>query len=68
MAGDGKGQGQSLDLVWGAKNIGAEIGKTEKAAFHLLERGLIPARKVGRQWVSDRASLKRRLTGDGEAA
>jgi len=57
-----KGNGQKLDLVWGAKNIGAEINKTEKAAFHMLASGKLPAKKIGDQWVASRAALKRHLT------
>lgn len=63
-----EGTGQKPDLVWGAKNIGAEINKTEKAAFHLLEKKMLPARKVGRQWVASRSALRRHLVGEGEAA
>ena len=29
------------DFVWGAKAIGAEIGRGERDVFYLLERGLI---------------------------
>src|SRR5438874_941525 len=31
--------------LWGAKAIGDELGLSERKAFYLLERGLIPARK-----------------------
>jgi len=34
-------------VVWGARNIGEAIGRTEKATFAMLEQGKIPgARKV----------------------
>jgi hypothetical protein len=38
--------------VWGAAAIGAVINKTESQTFYLLERGLLPAKKVKRQWTS----------------
>lgn len=48
----------SLDLIWGAAAIAALIGKTPRATFHLLERGAIPARKIGNQWVASRKKLE----------
>ena len=48
----------TLDLVWGAAAIGKEIGRTERQAFHLLETGRLPARKVGLQWVAARGELQ----------
>jgi hypothetical protein len=45
----------TIDLdrpAWGAKAIGRVINRTERQAFHLLEKGLLPATKVGQCWVS----------------
>lgn len=50
--------------LWGARAIGAEIGKTARQAFHLLETGVIPGRKVGGQWVSERGKLRAWILGD----
>jgi hypothetical protein len=47
-----------LDLVWGAHAIAAAIGTTRRKAFHLLEKGSIPARKVGGRWVAERGKLR----------
>ncbi|HKN27975.1 MAG TPA: hypothetical protein VJY34_08850 [Roseiarcus sp.] len=44
--------------IWGAQRIGETVGKTEREAYYLLERGLLPATKVGRQWVSTRGKLR----------
>ena len=44
-------------FLWGCRAIAATIGKTQRATFHLLERGEIPARKIGNQWVADRDAL-----------
>ena len=49
---------QDSNLVWGAANIGKEIGKDERATYYLLENGLIPATKAGSQWVSERDKLR----------
>jgi hypothetical protein len=53
------------DVVWGAEAIGRVIGKSTRATFHLLEAGLLPARKVGKQWCASRQRLLAALTGDG---
>ena len=50
-----------LNLVWGAELIGAELNISPRTAFYLLERGEIPARKVGRRWCTTRGALRRRF-------
>jgi len=50
--------------LWGAKAIGDELGLSERKAFYLLEKGLIPARKIGRIWVSTRKELRSLVEGD----
>jgi hypothetical protein len=57
----------SVDLdrpLWGAKAIGAEIGRSERQAYHLLENGLIPGEKVGKIWVSTPRRLRGRILGE----
>lgn len=49
--------------LWGAKLIAAAIGKSVRQTFFLLEKGYIPARKVGAQWVADRQVLADFLRG-----
>jgi len=49
------------DLVWGGEGIGRAINRTARQAFHLLEDGLLPAKKVGGQWCASRAALRRAL-------
>jgi hypothetical protein len=40
------------ELLWGAKAIGKAIGRSEKAAFQMLEAGKLPgARKVAGRWA-----------------
>jgi hypothetical protein len=39
-------------VIWGARAIGKAIGRTEKAAFAMLEQGSLPgARKVAGRWA-----------------
>jgi hypothetical protein len=39
-------------IVWGARAIGKAIGRSEKAAFQMLEAGKLPgARKVAGRWA-----------------
>jgi hypothetical protein len=51
--------GRSLDLIWEVKAIAKLIGRTERQTFHLLDAGLLPAKKVGGRWVADRGKLLR---------
>ena len=57
-------QADSDAPVWGAEAIGAVIGKPERATFHMLESGLLPAKKIGNRWVSSRKRLLAAVTGD----
>ncbi|TBC78010.1 MerR family transcriptional regulator [Rhizobium ruizarguesonis] len=58
-----------MDLLWGAEQIAAVIGRTTRATYFLLENGEIPARKVYGRWVADRATLHRFFTNEiGPAA
>jgi hypothetical protein len=53
------------DVIWGAREIGREVGLDRGAAYHLLNRGLLPARRVGRKWVASRDQLRRALEAIG---
>jgi hypothetical protein len=48
----------TLDLIWGCAAIAATLGVTQRACFHMLEAGVIPARKVGGRWVASRRKLE----------
>lgn len=50
------------DLVWGAKAIASALGVDTRTGFYLLEKGLVPAKKVGRAWVASRRQLREHLT------
>jgi hypothetical protein len=51
-------------ILWGAKAIGAEIGKGPRQVFYLLESGKLPAQRVGRQWVTTKSAIRAWLAGD----
>lgn len=53
----------NLDLLWGCKAIAAFLGVTERACFHMLEQGVLPARQVGQRWVASRKALRRHFEG-----
>ena len=54
----------SDDLVWGAEEIGKEIGLEPHQVFYKLARGQLPAKKIGTLWVASRSQLKAHLTGE----
>ena len=59
---------EPLDLIWGAAAIAALLGRTTKATLHMLERGQIPARKVGARWCANRKALREFFEGREDAA
>lgn len=50
---------EQLDLIWGGEEIAKTIGRTPRITFHLLEKGELPAKKVGGRWVAERGKLLR---------
>lgn len=44
-------------FAWGVREIGRTLGLSERQAFHLLENGRLPAKKVGGRWVAVRSEL-----------
>ncbi len=48
---------EGLNLVWGGENIARLIGRSPRITFHLLEKGELPAKKVGNRWVAERSKL-----------
>ena len=60
------------DLVWGVKGphgIAAELGISERHAYYLVAKGVIPTRKLGAKTiVASRSALRAFLaTGGGDA-
>ena len=53
----------SLDVVWGAEGVAPIIKRSERQARHLLKRGIIPNRRVGRTFVTTRGEIIEALLG-----
>ncbi|NEJ57494.1 DNA-binding protein [Rhizobium ruizarguesonis] len=47
----------TLDLVWEVAEIAKIICRTERQTFHMLNKGDLPAKKVGGRWVAERGQL-----------
>jgi hypothetical protein len=56
------------DLLWGVREIGQAIRRSDRQTYHLLMRGLLPGRKIGASWVASRRKLFAALMGDDTAA
>lgn len=52
-----KSVNSDLNLIWGAAAIAKEIGRTPRVVFSMMEKGELPARKVGSRWVIERSKL-----------
>lgn len=50
---------KDFHLVWGGEEIAKVIGRTPRVTFLLLEKGELPAKKVGGRWVAERGELLR---------
>ncbi len=51
------------DVIWEAAQIAKVINRTKRQTVYLLEKGQIPARKVGGRWVASRSRLQAHLVG-----
>lgn len=52
-----KNQNRQLDLIWGASAIAKVIGRTDRQTFFMLEKGVLPAKKISGRWVAERSKL-----------
>jgi len=50
------------DLLWTASEIAKALNLKERQVWYLLERGELPARKIGGKWVASRQALLRAVT------
>jgi len=44
------------DLIWGAQSIARYINRPLRTTYYLIEKGLIPAKKLGPRTIVARAS------------
>jgi hypothetical protein len=54
-----KSGSSALELIWGVTSIAAEVNRTPRATYRLLEQGVLPGKKVGGIWASSRPWLRR---------
>ncbi|TAT82460.1 hypothetical protein [Rhizobium ruizarguesonis] len=52
------------DLLWGAGAIARYIGRSKRQTYYLLEKGQVPARKIGDLWLGSKTTLDIHLTGE----
>jgi hypothetical protein len=52
--------------LWGAEEIAPVIKRSLRQTYHLLQRGYLPAIKVGPLWTSTRRRLRRAVGGELE--
>jgi len=50
------------EFVWGSEAIGRESGLTERQARYLLATGKLPAKQLGRVYVSSKRALREAVT------
>jgi hypothetical protein len=52
------GKNEAERLIWGVPAIAQEIDRTPRQTWHLLNSGLLPAKKVGAKWVATKGGLR----------
>jgi len=52
--------------VWGVREIAPLIRRSPRQTYELLEKGLVPARKAGKIWVTSRRQLIALVNDDEE--
>jgi excisionase family DNA binding protein len=48
-----------LGIIWGVKEIAAKANLRPRQAYHLLDTGKLPGKKVGRRWCVTRDALNK---------
>jgi hypothetical protein len=56
---------KALEIVWGVAAIARIIKRTQRQTYHLLEKGHLPAKKIGSRWCAVPGRLKDHLLGVG---
>jgi hypothetical protein len=63
----GASSGVTSDLdrpIWGVEAIAAASNLTIRQTYHALERGYIPASKIGRKWCTTPRRLRALFAGE----
>jgi len=55
------------DILWGAAAIAAFLGRPRRGVYWHLERGAIPAKKIGKVWTSSKSGLREHFGMRGAA-
>jgi hypothetical protein len=61
-----KPQDHNDDIVWGAREIGKVINRTERQTYHLLEKKRLPARYDDGMYSASRKRLLAYVSGEAE--
>jgi|GEM_PF-3614018 len=56
------GVDRSVDILWGARDIGQAIGLSPRRTFALLDGGHLPAKKVAGRWCARKSELLAHLS------
>ncbi len=57
---------EAHDQVWGAEAIAVVVNLTPRQTFYLLEKNLLPAKKIGGRWTASRRRLRAFLSGEAD--
>ena len=49
---------ESLDLLWGVREIARFINRTERQCYEALTKGELPGRQVNHRWVASKKALR----------
>jgi hypothetical protein len=60
------------EVLWGARAIGRVVNRNQRQTFELLEKRVLPGKKIGKLWVATRsqllAALQQGAAPDADAA
>jgi hypothetical protein len=60
-----EGAEESAELLWGAVAIANFVGRNPRQTYWMLEKGTLPAKKIGKLWVGRRSTLRALFMGEG---
>jgi hypothetical protein len=68
LSGEAKRQRLGDDLIRGASAIAHELDEPVRRINYMLERGQLPARKVGGRWYASRSQLRAHFIAEATKA